>query len=271
MESPRRHTINAAQSPHLRVGIKWDQLERDNIEEAYGIGSAENARAELKALHQQIKNSEFMAKLFRAIFFLRTHAGKFDRLHDQQIARKKLLQKYVLQDTLPSFDLDLCCFCYDQDGKFLEFISPVLMDTPQARQSQLAFMHSGDDSTGTGEAFDEEILVKLSAINPAIHQVFFVIVSINHGFDQIKGGLWSIVNTSGEKELLSSTLRTELAHTVHVMAKLSRNAAFAVWDLNDISHYCPLDKNEKIPLHLRIDRLLTTRYLADNKSAPPSD
>ena len=270
MPSLRHHTINAKLAPHLRVGIKWDPLERDNIEETYAIGSAKNARAELKVLLKQIKNTELMAKILRATVFLHKQAARYDYLRDQQLMRKKKLEKYLAQDKLLSYDLDLCCFCYDQNGQFIEYISPVLMDTPQGRQSLLAFMHSGDDATGTGDAFDEEVLVKLSAINPAIHQVFFVIVSINHGFDQIKGGFWSIVSTTGEKELLSSTLRTPLQHKLHVMAKLSRGseAEDNIWSLDELAEYQPLDKNEKTPLHIRIDQLLAARYLINGKALP---
>ena len=262
----RSLTINATPATHLRAGIKWDPLERDDIEEAYEIGSADNAREELKVLTKQIKTSERIIRFLRFLTLFYKAADRYERLRGQQLARKKLLEKYLAQAKMPSFDLDLCCFCYDRDNKLVEYVSPVLMET-QDEQSRMAFMHSGDDSTGTGDAFDEELLVKLAAIKEKIYQVFFVVISINHGFDQIKGGFCSIVNTSGEQELLATKLRTPLKHRVHVMAKLSRGTAG--WVLDEISEYLPLMNHATIPLHIRLDELLTKQYLTPPKQPVP--
>jgi stress response protein SCP2 len=252
MTSPRSHTINAIKPTHLRVGIKWDPLERDKIKESHALGHANEVRKELAFTLRQIKTQQSIIKLLRLTFFFRTKDMKFERLRDQYLARKKALEKFLAQENVNSYDLDLCGFCYDRDGKLVKFVSPESTETRNTMQKQMAFMHSGDDNTGTGEIFDEELLINLYALDEAIHQVFFVVVSINHGFDQIKGGFWSIVHTAGEKELLSATLCTQLQHRVHVMAKLSRNGES--WLLDQIADYCSLGKDENIPLHLKMDQ-----------------
>ena len=266
MTTLRSLSVNATPSTHLRAGIKWDPLERDNIEETYEFGSVKKAQAELNALTRQLKISEWVIKFIPPLSFFHDQASKHERLRDQRLSRKKVLEQYVAQGRLHSFDLDLCCFCYDREGKLVEYVSPASAD--ELTSSASAFTHSGDDDTGTGEAFDEELLVNLSAIREKIHQVFFVVVSINHGFDQIKSGFWSIVNTSGEVELLATTLHTPLKHKVHVMAKMSRRGED--WVLDELAEYLPLASSASVPLHVRLDQLITKQYLTKPKPVPDS-
>jgi stress response protein SCP2 len=126
-------------------------------------------------------------------------------------------------------------------------------------------MHTGDDMTGTGDTFDEEILVNLRAIDATIHHVFFVVVSIHHGFDEIKGGFWSIISTKGEQKLFSTHLKGQSRDHLHVMARLSRGDGVN-WSLENIAAYVPFDKDEKVPIQERIDRALSSLYLTGRNS-----
>ncbi len=258
MAALRSYTIPVTQPTYVRVGIKWDPLERDNIDEIYGLGSAENAQAQLDKSSRRIRTFKWVGEFFR-IFLLNKLADRIDGLREQELIVKKDMQTYLTQKKVRSYDLDLCCFCYDANGKLAGFISPVFMGEEYLPQGHRAFLHTGDDATGIGDAFDEELLVNLHAVDAGIHAVYFIAVSINHGFDQIKGGFWSIVRTKDETELLSLALQTKLRHRVHVMAKLSRGDG--AWTLDEIAEYCPLDPDEKIDLHQRVDRLLVEHYM----------
>ena len=254
MSSLRTHTIDPALSPRLRVGIKWDALERDDIDECHELGSAEEARKAYALLTREIASARFTEKLLKISPIFNKQRDKVRRSREQKITHQKVLKKYIAQEKLLSYDLDLCCFCADAEGRMVEFIAPNAMETTNLRQSQKAFMHSGDHTTGTSRLFDEELLIDLRAINPAVQSMVFAMISVNHTFDEIKGGQWAIINTSGEVEIMAATLVTQAKHNLHIIAKLSR--ADAGWCLTEIGDYAALDTDEKVPLHIRMDAVL---------------
>ena len=264
MASLRSFTIDASKTTHLRVGIKWDPLERDAIGDAYGIESLEDARGRLKAANQQLKSMALMSKLLRMTVVFAAAGLKVQKSHDQIVAKKKAMEKYLSQAKLPSYDLDLCCFCYEANGRMAKYVTPLSMEKGEELKKQPAFMHTGDATTGTSGVFDEEILVNLDAIDPTIDKVFFVITSVSHDFNLIKGGFWNIVSTKDEDELLPTKMLTEAQVRVHVMAKLTRFGM--AWMLDEIAEFCPVDKNEKIAMERRVNTMLKERYLG---IAPP--
>ncbi|MGB9153322.1 MAG: TerD family protein, partial [Alphaproteobacteria bacterium] len=263
MADLRSLTVSESKTTHLRVGIKWDPLERDDIADAYGIESPKEARAELLAIIQQINTARLIGKFLKLTVIFSNRGQKFDRTIDQKIAKKKALEKYLSQEKLASYDLDLCCFCYDLHGKLVKFVSPVSSEAKDDLQKKPAFMHTGDATEGTvhesTSTFDEEILVDLTAIDPAIDTVFFVVVSVNHGFNHIKGGFWSIISTKDEEELLSAKMLAKDPHKVHVAAKLTRLGG-STWLLDEIVGFPPIDANGKISLQRRIDQAISTYY-----------
>jgi stress response protein SCP2 len=259
MADLRRLMINTTPLTHLRVGIKWDPLERDALGEDHAWKSAEEARGELGVVLQEIKSQRFMMKLLGLSFFFRSKIGTYARRCDQNLRKQKIIEKYLAQEDLLSHDLDLYCFCYDKDGKFVQFVSPHSTSTHEGDVVQTAFVHSGDDSSGTGDSFDEEMLVKLSAIDAAIDQVFFLIVAVNQGFDEIKGGFWSIVNTIGEVELLFSKIAGQTQDRVYVIAKLSR--AESGWVLEELRDFCSPPEIEEMPTPIQVDQVIIDRYL----------
>lgn len=267
METLRSFTIEASKTTHLRVGIKWDPLERDDIAEAYAIESLAEARAELAAITKHISSTLFMSKLLKSSVIFANAGIKMERTLDQSADKKKALEKYISQAKLPSYDLDLCCFCYGSNNNLVKYVTPNTLEKKEDLQKKQAFMHTGDATTGTSGVYDEEILVDLSAIDPAIDKIFFVITSVSHDFHLIKGGFWNIVSTRDEDELLPTKLVTKAEARAHVMAKLWRfgNA----WNLDEIAQFCPVDKNEKISMERRVNQMLKTRFLGVTETAPP--
>ena len=260
MPELRRYTIDAARPTYVRAGIKWDPLERDDIEEMYSFGSVKDARKKLGSVRRWLRFYKFMAGFVRATFLIADMSERFEDWIEHKEAKKVALDKFLTQAKLQSYDLDLCCFCYGKDDKLIGSIAPAYDETSQnLQQDQLAIMHSGDDVTGTGDAFDEELLINLHAIEADIHQMFLVVISVNHGFDKIKGGFWSIIRTKDETELMSAPLHKE-PQRAHVMAKLTRDGTS--WIVDEVAAYCPLNKDEKIPMRQRVDQLLAARFIA---------
>jgi stress response protein SCP2 len=142
----------------------------------------------------------------------------------------------------------------------VKHVSPLSTESRDILDKPLAFMHTGDDDTGTGDTFDEEILVNLPVVDNEITDIFFVILSVNHGFNEIKGGFWSIVRTVDETDLITARLQTTLQDRVHIMARLTRKDS--CWELDELGAYGSLNNNEDDLLSERIDQLLTAQYFS---------
>jgi len=265
MYTQRNQLIETAKSPRLRVGIKWDPLDRDTIGEVIGHKSSKEVRQEIASLNKSAKNQIKYAKYLRMSYFFRNRAFEIERALEQTFEKKKTLEAYLSQEKLKSHDLDLCCFAYDKDGNLVKYVLPDSVETKESREKGLAFMHSGDDETGTGEAFDEEILVSLPHIDPAISYVFFVILSVNTGFDDVVNGYWSVVNTSGEKRLQSFTLETGKKDQIHVMTRLTRSDLG--WELQKIAEFCTPEDASSVPAEKKVDAYIRDHYLAKKKAA----
>lgn len=264
MTQKNRYVLDATKPTYLRVGIKWDPLERDNIDEEHSIGSPRQARMRLEVIAKRLKWLKFGAVFLRLTLALKFLAKDFDNEIREKRAKQAALQQYLKHEKLHSFDLDLCCFCYGQDGRLVGFVLPDFTEMYGTAQFHPAFLHSGNDTTGTGDMFDEEVLINLHGIDAGIHQVFILVVSQRHGFDRVKGGSWSLITTKDEKEIMSTALKTEKTDRLHVIAKLARNGTS--WDVIKVAAFCPLAEDKKVPVQHRIDKLLTGSYVASGNT-----
>jgi hypothetical protein len=266
MTSPRHFDLGTPRPFNLRVGVKWDPIARDELNTYYGFADEATARAAFASTQKIINVYTVIIKLLKATFILETFVPFFERFRGYKIAAQKDIKNFLSEGKLASFNLDLCCYCYDKYGDFVGFISPVMVDQQYIlKQDQLAFMHTGDEQTGAAKEYDEEILVNIPAIDPRIEQIFFVIHSVNHSFKDIKGGLWAVISTQGEKVLMSLPLETASDCRLHVIAQLDRKGTS--WSLTEIAQYHPLDKQKQIPTYKTINALLMKEFAQKPKAA----
>jgi hypothetical protein len=148
----------------------------------------------------------------------------------------------------------------------VKFISPVSAETKIDLQKKQAFMHTGDATTGTSGVFDEQLLVDLNVVDEAVDKIFFIAVSVSHGFNDIKGGYWAIVSTKTEKELLSSKMETDEPAKFYIMAQVTRDGGG--WMLDEILGFCNVIDDKKISLQRRIDMAIAEKYLREGTNAP---
>lgn len=264
----RSITLDATALGSLRVGINWDALERDTLDHKKTFKSRTHVWIELVIVYIQIVLLFLLACLFRVSLVLWKLAKYARNSRRSAQARKNLLEKYLGQKHLASYDLDLCCFCYGRDGALIGFVLPSITEMGGSVGWNEAFMHSGDDDTGTGKIFDELLQVNFERVDVKIDRLFFLAVSLNHGFNDIKGGTWSMVNTKGEEEILSSAFTTPEKKRLCVMADVKREGA--AWKVSEILQFYPLVNNKNLPLQGQVDRLIREKLLANaegNKAA----
>ena len=120
-----------------------------------------------------------------------------------------------------SVDLDASCLLFDA--------SNILRDQvwfSQLRSKDGALQHLGDNLTGRGDGDDESIVVDLSAVNPEITQLVFVVSSYSgQSFSAIENAFCRLIDSSNEQEVARYDLSGSGAHTAQIMAKVSRSGS----------------------------------------------
>jgi len=256
MTEVQTFTLEASGSQSIRLGINWTPLLRDKLEGNRAYSPSKDNLKRVIRLRAGMATLWIFALLFRITLILWPLATKLDAYRWKLGLRLKNLYTYLSQKDLPSYDLDLCCFCY-AGGKLVGSVLPSRTEMFGKVGWLEFFNHSGDDVTGIGDIFDEELIVKLKAIDERIDRLFFVILSKNHGFNRIKDGTWALFDTTHETQLTSRSLKTQSANRGYVMAEASRKNGN--WVIIEILEFFPVADNET-PVHESVDRVLQ-KYL----------
>jgi tellurium resistance protein TerZ len=120
-----------------------------------------------------------------------------------------------------SVDLDASCLLFDAANMLRDQVW-----FSQLRSKDGALQHLGDNLTGRGDGDDESIVVDLSAVNPEITQLVFVVSSYSgQSFSAIENAFCRLIDSSNEQEVARYDLSGSGAHTAQIMAKLSRSGS----------------------------------------------
>jgi len=119
-------------------------------------------------------------------------------------------------------DLDASAILFDAQGNALDFVW-----FSQLASKDGSIRHSGDNLTGDGDGDDEQIVVNLSAVNPQVQSIVFVITSYSRQtFDRVANVFARVVDLSaGENEVTRYDLANGGNNTASVIAKLQRSGA----------------------------------------------
>lgn len=258
MAKAEKVVINSANTPHLRVGLKWEPREIDHIK---FITASNNAAAAYFKIATEGGFSALygaMGTFGRNLSASPKIANSFDASADVRSKIKKMGEDMKEDFTKPSYNLDLLCFKYDKDKKLVGLISPYTMVPKGADRSQLAILHSGDDPDGVGIGFDEEIMVSLRDIADNVNTVFFVVASEDYGFDKIKGGQCALIRTKDEKQLLANSFDSAGSQQTLIFASMRREGGD--WALDNISDFINIDEDKESPLDDTLDDILRNKY-----------
>jgi tellurium resistance protein TerZ len=120
-----------------------------------------------------------------------------------------------------SVDLDASCLLFDAANMLRDQVW-----FSQLRSKDGALQHLGDNLTGRGDGDDESIVVDLSAVNPEITQLVFVVSSYSgQSFSAIENAFCRLIDSSNEQEVARYDLSGSGAHTAQIMAKVSRSGS----------------------------------------------
>lgn len=257
--SLRQMTIKTDEMPRLRIGLKWDPLERDVLAVEHKLDSPGHALFKYIVYASASITLRVLMILLRLLLVFSgvVHAlGKHKQRIDRALRAKR---HYLAQRKMPSHDLDLLCFCYDEAGQLAQLISPLSPPPPLTSKARTAIIHSGEDDIGIGDGFDEELAVNLKDVAEDIVQIFFVVASAHHALDKIKGGSCAIISTRNEQVLIDNPLQPTTSHQNYLFAKLRRDGAD--WSLQEIAHYFHIDEDPHCPLDDTIDAILRNQHL----------
>lgn len=250
--------INSTNTPHLRVGLKWEPSEIDHVKFLTASNSAGSAYFKIMTAGGFSAIRSPVGTFLKNLTASPQVANSFDASADTLDKIKKMGKQLREDFTAPSYNLDLLCFKYDKNKKLVGLISPYTLVPKNADKSQLAILHSGDDPDGVGVGFDEEILVNVGDVAPNVDTVFFVVSSEDYGFDKIKGGLAALIRTKDETQLLSNNLADGGDRQTLIFASMRRTGSD--WTLENISDFIDIDADKTSPLDDTIDDILRNRY-----------
>jgi stress response protein SCP2 len=146
-----------------------------------------------------------------------------------------LLQKITAgQRNRDTYDLDLFCYMFDDDKDFADGVSGKPDETIDDSGN---VYHSGDDTSGTGEELDDELVsVELRELPDYItHIVFVAEIQSDHSFADVLNPYIRVADGLTEQDLLIQDLRDGGDFTACVFARLFKNEG--TWMLHYIGDY----------------------------------
>lgn len=130
--------------------------------------------------------------------------------------------KWFMPASRRSYDLDLTCYVYDDQGKFTDIVS----GSQVVEQDQTGnIYHSGDDTTGKGGGDDERIFAVLGQLPQHIKSlVFLVTCKSAHNFGTVKNPKVRLANAATDTEIESITLNDKGSDkNSYIFLRLVRN------------------------------------------------
>jgi len=145
--------VLAENSPRKRIlaGLSWDKSTED-ISKGY--------------IRAQISNS--ISTIIRNPDML----GYFVKNRD--LMSQKDDNPDTREEDDPSFDLDLLCYGFDDQGHCKDYVTPSAFNAIDTAEK---IYHSGDDMDGEGDLDDEDIFIELKDADDHYNHFFFVIES----------------------------------------------------------------------------------------------
>ncbi|MDR1079605.1 MAG: TerD family protein [Deltaproteobacteria bacterium] len=117
-------------------------------------------------------------------------------------------------------DLDASCVMVDAGKRVVDVVY-----FGQLVSKDGSVTHTGDNLTGQGEGDDEQIIVDLSRVPPAVSQLVFTVNSYQgQKFSDIANAFCRILDSRNNRELARYTLTGGGNFTALVMAKLYRHS-----------------------------------------------
>jgi len=131
-------------------------------------------------------------------------------------------------------DLDVSAVLLDQNGRDIEAVFFGRLESEEH-----GITHSGDNLTGEGEGDDEQIVVNLNSIGPAVQQVFFVvnIYTAGRSFQQVAAPYCRVVDDAVGSELCRYSLRDAGVENGLVVSKIAREAG-SRWGFHALGQPC---------------------------------
>lgn len=157
---------------------------------------------------------------------------------DSRAAKVTLADR--LRGTDQQHDLDLCCFVFDKNGGYIDFVGSMAQDSMDQTG---AIYHSGDDATGEGGGDDETISCELANL-PLAEQIIFVTeIRSDHTFADIANPAMRIADGMTNKNLLEAQMGVGAPEgsKACIMAKIFRTPESPTgWSVELIDQYSDL-------------------------------
>lgn len=169
---------------------------------------------------------------------------------DAREDKVKFLNALIKKDS--QHDLDISCYIYNTQGKFIDFVGAEAQDSMDKSGK---IYHSGDDMSGAGDGDDEFISVELEPLPTDVHGIVFLVeVRSNHVFADIDAPFARVVDGMTNKNLLETPIDNEetQGNNAFIMCSIYRSAESDTgWMLYNISEYPDISQIESWGTYLK--------------------
>ncbi len=116
-------------------------------------------------------------------------------------------------------DLDASVVMFDETNRPVDVVW-----FRQLKSKDGSIVHTGDNRTGAGDGDDEQIVVDLRSVPPAVKSLVFTVNSFTgQNFSTVENAFCRIFDTGNGKEIARYDLSVQGSHTAQIMAKLYRH------------------------------------------------
>ena len=144
-----------------------------------------------------------------------------------------------------TFDLDLSCFAFDEEGHFQFHIDGTAENSIDGSEK---IYHSGDSQDGSGDGDDEQISVELLDLPAHINQIIFLVdIGSAHSFGDVDEPTVRIADAHNDKDFLSVRLDTKEGkhYTACAFCRIVRDRNdYDIWYLHNISEFIDMSQIE---------------------------
>ncbi len=150
-----------------------------------------------------------------------------------------------------NFDLDLHCYVYDKDKKFLFSIDPQSKKLIPPDESETAIYHSGEETDGSGVFDDETIHIETKKLNDDYHHFIFAVSNdCAHEFNKINELKVRLANSQTDETIIEDAINSNESDG-YVFCSIHKNGD--QWVYKKIGKYIPFDDNWKTKLEEFLD------------------
>lgn len=136
-------------------------------------------------------------------------------------------------------DLDASCILFGEQNQPIDVVF-----FRHLQSNDGSIIHTGDNRTGAGDGDDEQIIVDLDRVHPAVKALVFTVNSFTgQTFEKVENAKCRLLDARDNSEIATFNLSASGNYTAQIMAKLYRhNGEWKMAAIGEMAHGATFDQ-----------------------------